>query len=65
MKSLGIQETERMGVKRKQANSETKGFAHNKKSALMFFHTKLDLSFVPSRPLSPATALIRIRLLVP
>lgn len=64
MKSLGIQEIERTGVKRKQANSETKEFAHNKRSALVFFHTKLDLS-VPFRPLSPATGLISIRLLVP
>lgn len=65
MKSLGIQEIERMGVKRKQANSETDGLAHNKKSALVLFRIKLDLSLVLSRPLSPATGLTRIRLLVP
>lgn len=58
MKSLGIQEIERMGVKRKQANSETDGFAHNKKSDLVLFHIKLDLSLVLSRPLSPATGLL-------
>lgn len=53
------------GVKRKQANSETNGFVHDKKSALVFFHIKLDFSLVLSRPLSPATGLIRISLLVP
>lgn len=37
MKSLGIQEIERIGVKRKQGNSETNGVAHNKKSALLYF----------------------------